>query len=99
MKNDVLYRDYKTDCCPLNHDRFCLSAYIASHFSLTKSVGACNIQYMPAFLLVKNALKRWVCKKYDAGMGVLDIAQELKLPVLKVMNLIRTYREVAMPRF
>lgn len=54
---------------------------------------------MPAFLLAKNALKRWVCKKYDAGMGVLDIAQELKLPVLKVMNLIRTYREVAMPRF
>ena len=54
---------------------------------------------MPAFLLAKNALKRWVCEKYDAGMGVLDIAQELKLPVLKVVNLVRTYREVAMPGF
>ncbi|AMH95446.1 hypothetical protein AR505_1731 [methanogenic archaeon ISO4-H5] len=32
-------------------------------------------------------------------MGVLDIAQDLKLPVLKVMNLIRAYREVEMPRF
>lgn len=57
------------------------------------------MQYMPAFLLAKNALKRWVCEKYDAGMGVLDIAQELKLPVLKMVNLVRTYREVAMPGF
>ena len=57
------------------------------------------MQYMPAFLLAKNALKRWVCEKYDAGVGVLDIAKELKLPVLKMMNLIRAYREVAMPRF
>lgn len=47
----------------------------------------------------ENTLRRWVCEKYDAGMGVLDIAQDLKLPVLKVMNLIRAYREVEMPRF
>ena len=46
----------------------------------------------------ENTLKRWVCERYESGMGVIDIAKELKLPVLKVANLVKRYLDVPSPR-
>lgn len=47
----------------------------------------------------ENTLKRWVCERYESGMGVIDIAKELKLPVLKVANLVKRYLDVPSPRY
>ena len=47
----------------------------------------------------ENTLKRWVCERYESGMGILDIAQELELPALKVSNLVKQYLDVESPRY
>ena len=39
----------------------------------------------------ENTLKRWICVKYEAGKSIIEIASDLKLPVMKVANLIMEY--------
>lgn len=39
----------------------------------------------------ENTLKRWICVKYEAGKSIIEIASDLKLPVMKVANLIIEY--------
>lgn len=39
----------------------------------------------------EDTLRRWICERYDNGIGCIQIAKELKLPVMKVSNLIKRY--------
>lgn len=48
----------------------------------------------------ENTLKRWICQKYDSDMGCVDIACDLKLPIIKVVNLVKEYYSLtSLPRF
>ena len=36
-------------------------------------------------------MKVWICRDYENGKRVIDIASEYRLPVMKVMALIKRY--------
>ena len=39
----------------------------------------------------EDTMKVWICRDYENGKGVIDIASEYRLPVMKVMALIKRY--------
>lgn len=43
----------------------------------------------------ENTLKRWICVRYENNMGIIEIALDLNLPVMKVANLVQEYYSIS----